>query len=157
MRNILRCHPLVYKVKYCNVVMYMTAAGTAKSAESKRSSIPPWPGRILPESLIPRRRFSIDSKRSPHVPKITTTSARPAHTRRFSNRLSTTKTSPNSKLAMICDAPNATIAPPMLPSHDFFGERRGKSLCFPHIVPTQYAPVSLVHRKMNMLNTYIQM
>ena len=51
----------------------MTAAGIAMIALSKRSSIPPCPGRMLPESLIPKWRFINDSVKSPQVPNKTTT------------------------------------------------------------------------------------
>ena len=51
----------------------------AMSEESKRSSIPPWPGRMLPLSLIPIVRLKSDSTRSPHVPNTTTTSPKPNH------------------------------------------------------------------------------
>ncbi len=59
----------------------MTAAGMASSELSKRSSMPPCPGRILPESLMPSRRLSSDSTKSPHVPITTTIKARPAQSR----------------------------------------------------------------------------
>ena len=58
----------------------MTAAGIASSEESKRSSIPPCPGRMLPLSLMPKVRLKRLSTRSPHVPNTTTTSPSPNHT-----------------------------------------------------------------------------
>ena len=39
--------------------------GAANRNESTRSSIPPWPGMSVPESLAPAARLSIDSARSP--------------------------------------------------------------------------------------------
>lgn len=57
----------------------MTEAGMASNELSKRSSIPPCPGRILPLSLICNCRFRRLSTRSPHVPNITTVSASPNH------------------------------------------------------------------------------
>ena len=51
----------------------------AMSELSKRSSIPPCPGRMLPESFMPSCRFISDSTRSPYVPNTTTTRAIPAH------------------------------------------------------------------------------
>ena len=36
--------------------------------ESILSSIPPWPGKIEPESLVLLALFTIDSVRSPHIP-----------------------------------------------------------------------------------------
>ena len=35
--------------------------------------------------------------------------------------------------------------PPMVPSHVFFGEMRGKSFVLPRLTPTKYARVSLAH------------
>ena len=37
---------------------------------SNRSNSPPWPGKMVPESLTPALRLSQDSKRSPMVAKI---------------------------------------------------------------------------------------
>ena len=42
-----------------------STAGSTKSRASKRSSTPPWPGRIEPMSLTPRSRLTRDSHRSP--------------------------------------------------------------------------------------------
>ena len=42
---------------------------------SKRSNTPPWPGNILPESLMPKLRLNNDSTKSPNEPKITTITA----------------------------------------------------------------------------------
>ena len=134
------------------VYMYITAAGMASSALSKRSSIPPCPGKIFPESFMPTFRFSSDSTRSPHVPKTTTTTANPAHSRWLS--VSDSVSAKGTKDAMICDATTAVTAPPTLPSHDFFGDMRGKSLCLPSNEPKTYAPVSLDHRKMNTAKAY---
>ena len=33
---------------------------------SKRSNTPPWPGNILPESLMPKLRLNNDSTKSPN-------------------------------------------------------------------------------------------
>ena len=41
------------------------------------------------------------------------------------------------------------MPPPMLPSQDFPGEMRGKSLCLPNKEPQMYAPASLIHRNTN--------
>ena len=41
----------------------------------------------------------------------------------------------------------AKTAPPTEPSNDLFGEMRLNSGCFPISEPTQYAPVSLAHKK----------
>ena len=134
------------------VYMYITAAGMASSELSKRSSIPPCPGNMLLESLMPTFLFSSDSTRSPHVPKMTTTTANPAHSRWLSIGVSVS--AKGMKYAMICDATTAVIPPPMLPSHDFLGEMRGNRRCFPNNEPKTYAPVSLDHRKMNTAKAY---
>ncbi|MNI96050.1 hypothetical protein D3C73_1544310 [compost metagenome] len=47
--------------------------GAAASNESIRSSTPPCPGRIRPESLIPARRLIIDSNKSPKTELKTVT------------------------------------------------------------------------------------
>ena len=39
--------------------------------ESKRSNMPPCPGRMFPESLIFDSRFSMDWNKSPNVAEIT--------------------------------------------------------------------------------------
>ena len=44
---------------------YRVTIGAANRNESTRSSIPPWPGISVPESLAPAARLSIDSARSP--------------------------------------------------------------------------------------------
>ena len=51
--------------------------------ESKRSSMPPWPGKMLPLSLIPNVRLNNDSTKSPQVPNTTTTKPKPNHSQRF--------------------------------------------------------------------------
>ena len=103
-------------------------------ALSKRSNMPPCPGKILPESLIPSWRFMSDSVKSPHVPKTTTVNANPAHSAMDKNGKKWAKTNEDAI---------AKMPPPMLPSHDFLGEMRSKSLCLPSREPTQYAPESL--------------
>ena len=82
------------------------AAGTAIIVLSKRSSTPPCPGRIVPESLIPNWRFIKDSVKSPQVPKITTTIAIPTHT--IVGRI-------GKKCAKAKDAAMQNVAPPIEP------------------------------------------
>lgn len=48
------------------------AVGDTKRRLSMRSSIPPCPGKIFPESLIPIALLMSDSHRSPHVENIDT-------------------------------------------------------------------------------------
>ena len=90
-------------------------AGTANNTLSKRSSQPPWPGRILPESLTLSERLMSDSHKSPQVPKIEQVSANPIHCQ-------------VSSMSRNLDATNAAMAasmrPPQKPSHDFLGEMR---------------------------------
>ena len=47
--------------------------------ESKRSSTPPCPGKIYPESFTPSSLLNMDSIKSPKVPVIITTAANPIH------------------------------------------------------------------------------
>ena len=44
---------------------YRVTTGAAKTNESTRSSIPPWPGMSVPESFAPAARLMTDSARSP--------------------------------------------------------------------------------------------
>ena len=53
------------------------------SEESKRSSIPPCPGRILPLSFTPMVRLNRLSTKSPHVPNTATTKPNPIHSGMF--------------------------------------------------------------------------
>ena len=55
------------------------AGMTANRMESKRSSIPPWPGMTLPLSLTPAFRLKADSNKSPKVPNTTTIAAKQTH------------------------------------------------------------------------------
>src|SRR6202521_784300 len=52
---------------------YAHTIGTANSMASMRSSMPPWPGRIVPESFTPAPRFMRDSTRSPNCAAMLTT------------------------------------------------------------------------------------
>src|SRR6266851_6640334 len=107
----------------------------ARMSASIRSSTPPCPGRILPESLIPALRLYADSRRSPTCPATFPTAAIP---RRYCNGawIQRTKTS-------------ATISEPRklatVPSHVFFGLRCGARACLPIDRPTKYAAVSPTH------------
>ena len=49
-------------------------------------------------------------------------------------------------LDIIIDTIIAVRNPPILPSHDFFGEILSKSLFFPIALPIMYAPLSLAHK-----------
>ena len=102
--------------------------GIAKMMLSKRSRMPPWPGRILLESLMPMVRLSCDSVRSPSVPKTTVSSATIIHCKVSSTGKNRARSS---------DAPTAASAPPMKPSHVFLGEMRSNILCRPIVTPKQ--------------------
>ena len=110
---------------------------------SNRSSIPPWPGRILPESLTPNVRFSNDSVKSPHVANNTTAADSPNQCHLPISGAMYAKT---------CELNKAITTPPQNPSHDFLGEMRSKSLCLPIIDPTKNAPVSFSHTKTKSAN-----
>ncbi len=56
---------------YREKIKKIKIAGTVKSTESIRSKMPPCPGMIFPESLMPVERFIMDSIKSPNVPKTT--------------------------------------------------------------------------------------
>ena len=49
----------------CEQQVPVVRPGSTNSSASKRSSTPPWPGRIVPMSLTPRSRLTSDSHRSP--------------------------------------------------------------------------------------------
>ena len=116
----------------------MTVAGEARNTLSRRSSNPPCPGNMFPESLTFCVRFSSDSQRSPHVEKIDTTALNPIHCPILRKEHCVDLTHPKSK---------ENASPPKNPSHDFFGEIRSKRRCFPMGQPTIYAPVSFIHIK----------
>ena len=106
----------------------------AMRAESKRSSIPPCPGSIVPLSFIPSVRLKSDSTRSPHVPNTTTTNAKPNHWRMLSPEVLV----PCISLYPIKAAMARTsIPPPILPSQLLAGDMRGNSLCLPKSEPLQ--------------------
>jgi len=122
----------------------MYAAGTAIRKLSKRSNIPPCPGRILPESLTSRVRLNKDSTRSPQVPKMNTVTAKPNQLSKLISRMKKKKTQA---------AITTKIKPLIQPSHDFLGEIRKKSLCFPNAVPKTYAAVSFIQIKTKTAKT----
>ena len=95
---------------------------------SKRSSAPPCPGSKFPESLIPKWRFINDSVKSPHVPNITTTNDIPTQA---AVDIIGKKCANTNETAIL------SVAPPIEPSHDFFGETRLNRGCFPNKTPVQ--------------------
>ena len=54
------------------------------------------------------------------------------------------------KCAKAKEAAMQKVAPPMEPSHDFLGEMRLNSGCFPNKTPVQYAPVSFTQLNAKM-------
>ena len=117
---------------------YINEAGITIRSESIRSSMPPWPGNMLPESFTPSERLISDSTRSPHVPNTHTTAPNPSICQMVKSCFVSGKSHQANP-----EATRQKMNPPRKPSHDFFGEIRSKSLCFPSSDPTQYAPVSL--------------
>ena len=57
--------PLPHAASADEATTYRVTTGAAKRNESTRSSMPPWPGMRVPESLAPAARLSTDSARSP--------------------------------------------------------------------------------------------
>lgn len=118
--------------------------GETSSRLSIRSRIPPCPGNNLPESLTSRVLFIKDSQRSPHVANIDV---------RIPNAIHPVNVNPvkndgkhNEKIIAATMQKNN---PPKKPSHDFLGDMRSNKRCFPNVQPTQNAPVSLTHMKIN--------
>ena len=116
-----------------NSFKYTTNTGAAKKSESKRSSTPPCPGRILPLSLMPKYRLNMDSVKSP---KVDETTVKTLMAIQWISLIS------GIKLDMKYEAVIAISVPPMAPSHDFLGEIRSNRRCLPNDTPTRYAPES---------------
>ena len=123
----------------------MTAIGNAVRAPSNLSSIPPWPGIMLPESVTPKFLLSWDSTRSPQTPKIQIIIPSPTAEQVLTGNISA-----------ICNKTAASVAhiiPPQNPIHDFFGDTDGNNLLpnlWPNVEPRQYAPTSVAQRIMNI-------
>ena len=118
----------------------ISVAGITNSKLSILSKIPPCPGKILPLSLTFKERLINDSHKSPNVENTDTIIAKLIHA---------VNSGPSKKelhhiLKHIAEI-TESIRPPQNPSHDFLGEIRSYNLCLPNKVPTQYAPVSLIH------------
>ena len=95
---------------------YTNTNGAERIRASKRSSQPPWPGIMLPESLTSTERFINDSTKSPNTPEIAATNAKPIH-------IGTLAPSTVAATQPIAIAPSK---PPKNPSQDFLGEIRSK-------------------------------
>ena len=97
--------------------------------ESERSSSPPWPGIMLPESLSPAPRFMRDSTRSPTTP--VTPHARPHASATGTSTWVDGMAQSTSQMA------TDPAMPPARPSHVFLGEILGTILCRPNLLPTR--------------------
>src|SRR5271170_8453865 len=62
-RENFRCSNALVLCPYCSSrhTPYAHTTGTANSMASMRSSMPPWPGRMVPESFTPAPRLMRDS------------------------------------------------------------------------------------------------
>ena len=100
----------------------MKTNGAERKTPSKRSSTPPCPGNILPESLILTFLLSIDSVKSPKVLVIAIIEAMMIHW---------TLLSSVRYFERINAVPTAKMAPVKNPSHDFSGDILLNNLCLP--------------------------
>src|SRR5450756_2942765 len=110
------------------------ATGADSSSESIRSINPPWPGRMLPMSLMPRSRLIVDSVRSPSVAETAraSPSMAPAH-----------HEPPSITITVPTPAMTQATTDPAAPSHDFLGLMDGVIGCLPAITPTAKPPMSV--------------
>lgn len=93
--------------------------GAVNIMASKRSKMPPWPGRMLPESLTCTERLNMDSTKSPHVPIVATIAAATM----LKIMPAWKKKSPQ-KAHIIQPATIVRMTPPTKPSMVFLGEMR---------------------------------
>ena len=108
--------------------------GIAMERESIQSSIPPLPGITTPASFTPALLFSIDSKRSPQVPKIAVGRA----IRNIFNGVVSSILGKINKRIVITKA--IPTVPPIKPAIDLLGEHLTKPLLFlPKSIPLKYA------------------
>src|SRR5690606_35817127 len=114
-------------------VRYHTA-GRTKSRASNRSSRPPWAGRIVPMSLMPRSRLTRDSARSPSGATRATSTPTLSPSCHWSKGWTPT-------MANTTPATTASSMPPARPSMVLFGlaAERGRD---PALRPTNRAPTS---------------
>src|SRR5690606_18596263 len=106
-----------------------TATGRAAVILSMRSSMPPWPGRILPLSLIPAWRLAMLSNRSPSTEASTVTTATSAS--------GTAVTSSGTFQPTSATIASDNARPPTSPSRVLPGLTRGASLCLPKARPAK--------------------
>ena len=102
--------------------------------ESIQSNIPPLPGMTTPASLTPALLLSMDSKRSPKVPKI---AVGKAMMNIFRGEIFSIPGKMTSKTVIMIDIPKV---PPIKPAIDLFGEHLTMPLLFlPKSIPLKYA------------------
>ncbi len=125
-----------------------STAGITISNESIRSSMPPCPGSMLPESFTWVVRLMSDSTRSPHVANTETTTLN-----RIIVPILNSEKYAGQKLYITIAAAMQNTIPPQNPSHDFLGEMRSKRRWRPMALPMRKAPVSFSQMNMNMART----
>ncbi len=107
----------------------MAEITATRNSESQRSSRPPCPGMMVPESLKPELRLMRLSARSPSTPMRPL--ARP-------NRMACGMDMVTPGTSVIRHQNTAEPASPAKkPSQLFFGDVRGASLCLPNLLPTR--------------------
>ena len=107
----------------------MAEVTATRNSESQRSSSPPWPGMMVPESLKPELRLMRLSARSPSTPmRPLTTPNRSACGTLISTPGMNVRRHQNS---------TEPASPAKKPSQLFFGLVRGASLCLPNLLPTR--------------------
>lgn len=112
-----------------------------KNVASKRSSIPPCPGMMLPESFTPKLRLNNDSSKSPYIAAGTM-----KNTATVQNNCRS-----ESNNALIENAiKTVKIIPPIVPSQVFLGEIRLNNFVFPKNFPERNAKVSFVQIRINI-------
>ena len=90
-------------------------------------------------SLMPISRFNMDAHKSPNVPAMPI--MKPATTGTHQREIHTSD--PYVQNITAKDPIMENRMEPARPSHDFFGEMRGLSLCLPSHAPANKPPVSL--------------
>ena len=113
--------------------------GTEKKTASRRSSIPPWPGSNLLESLTPASRLSTDSARSPTCPTIAMGALRAAA---ISQEISSEGPPESQSHPYTPPATMEPTNPATAPTTVFRGLTATMSLALPHLDPKAYANVS---------------
>ncbi|MNL56550.1 hypothetical protein D3C87_1800520 [compost metagenome] len=106
--------------------------GAAKHTESRRSSMPPWPSIMWPQSLMPRSRLIADMTIPPAKPSRLISTA-------INSDCQKVKGVMKHKKPPIKDA---RATPPTKPSTVFDGDRLGAILRLPKSLPHTYCSTS---------------